>query len=314
MKLNFLEIETDFMVKKIFSLEERSFLDNKLEEMKDAQLLEEDFIKRNEDGIELGRYSLAEVLADKKEADDRAIQFDQKRRLDFKKLGPLAEKNIKERMKTAEYYEAFFYQNAGGKDGIFPDALIYKTAQVDDFNGTDFVIETSKEHLGIATDVTLVSNMNELRNKLDGLTHDIDRGVFTEVKYFDTNDPKEKLQVLRAIVAAEYESVVRALKLWAHDEKDPGLTKGMKIKALLEIEAEFDACLEYAKAIKRDKHESILDKSLINIREILSSYSQGELSHYRSKAEEDVSYQAILSWVDALKKTAKKIIEARDNE
>ena len=281
--------------------------------MKDDQLDEEEFEQRKEDGVIIGRYDAQEILADKKLVEEKTIRAEQNFRIKFLTQGLDAEKITKERMKIGEYYEAFFYQNGGGEDGIFPEAMIYKTSKTDDWNGIDFIVETSKDHLGIATDVTMVADVNDLVNKLDRSKSDIDRGVFAEIKYFDFEDKNKKLKVPRAVVAAEYESVVRTLKLWAHNEQDRNLITGMKIKALLEIEAQFDAELEYARAINKRAHVLVLEAVLKKTREDLNLHAH-EINKYLGKIEEDVSYQTILSWARSLKTLSEKKKLERDNE
>jgi hypothetical protein len=274
--------------------------------MRADQLDEEDYVLQEIDGETIGKYSEAEIASDKEEAQARIHSFEQKEKLQFKKQGEEAEKNIRDRMKVGEYYEAYFYENAGGPDGIFPNSRIYKTGVVDDQNGIDFAVETSdEEFLGIATDVTMVSNVNDLMNKLSRIKKDIDRGVFAEIKYFQTKDGGT-LKVPRAIVAAEFESVVRSLKLWAQNEKDHSLTNGMKIKALLEIELEFQAGMEYAQAIGQKVYERVYTRALKNIGIIKSEHAE-DIKRYKTKIEDDQSYQVVFSWADQLKREAAKI-------
>ncbi len=288
----------------VFSRHEKEFLNTKLQEMHDGALLEEDFgTFIDKQGVKhAGLYSAEEVEKDKEEILSIKRNFDIKNK--SKELEADNYEWQQEIMETSRYVEALFYEKLGGKDGWLPGAMVYKTAEYDDFkNGIDFIVELDQEQFGVAIDVTLSRRPEVIIKKLNRVKNLIDHDKLSEAKYYERADTDESTAIPLAVIALDYDHAVQALKFWA-DGDDALLAKHpTRVKAWLEKSAQFDAYRTYAEHKGKSGIAEVYGRAYIVVQNIIAD-NQDVVDKYCDLIEKDEAYQTIIGYCNDLKQAA----------
>lgn len=280
-----------------FSQEDIKFLEQKVEDMKDGALLEEDFEGRQYDSNFISQCKeRVSGLKDAFEKSNKISELKSETQENFKLS--------KEYRKISEYLEALFYEKLGGKDGWIPDAIVWKTSEYDDYvNGIDFVVETKDKNLALATDITFSQNKS-LEGKLNKIKANIDSGTLPNLTFYDSNDP-DKRPMPRVVIAVEREKVVKVLKLWSDTENNETFEKllnrhPLRAKTMLELEMQLESFAVYAKNVGHREIASAYNDLLAQVQLLIVDY-EDTIKQYRNLIDDDSAYQTIVAYCEKLK-------------
>lgn len=124
--------------------------------------------------------------------------------------------------KIATILEAFLYYQTEQNLILGRDVHTIATSKYDDYHGTDTVLEMDieegeeYEHLAIAYDATLTSDIDQLTRKINSIKKDIKLGKMTTVKYFESeNSDKNSLEnIPKLIIGMDMHNLEDVAKLW----------------------------------------------------------------------------------------------------
>ncbi|MDD3284649.1 MAG: hypothetical protein PHZ07_03590 [Patescibacteria group bacterium] len=171
----------------------------------------------NIDSVELRKVFIEKYGKDDVENDEKYVLFLEK---EFKeKNDDTAIRN----KKIATILEAFLY-NQTEQNLIFGmDVHTIATSKYDDYqNGVDTVLEMDVEendeyeHLAIAYDATLTSDIDHLNRKINSIKRDIKLGKMTTVKYFksENSDETSLENIPKLIIGMDMHNLEYVAKLW----------------------------------------------------------------------------------------------------
>lgn len=283
--------------KQEFSQSQLKFLQNKVTEMKEDALLEEDF----EDLY--GSVFIAQSL---ETVESYKTLFEQDNKITY--LKSEVEDNIaqsKEYREYGEFLEALFYNKLGGEYGWIPNSLVWKTSEYDDYiNGVDFIIETQNREFSLATDITF-SHTKSLEKKLNRIKKRITDGTLPEITFYDSLHKEGQTLIPHVVFAIEKDQISGALKIWADGDNTVLDNHPIKAKILLEVEAQLEAFAMYAKKLEKRDISSAYNDMLSQIQKLIINEEQ-IIQKYKQKIENDRSYQLITNYCNTLKSLLEK--------
>lgn len=279
----------------LLSKEDMSFLDEKVLDMKEDALLEDDFIGRlqTEDFVNNAKKVVSNLKNNFEK--DNAITNIRSELESRYELTP-------EYRKKADYLEALLYNKLGGKNGWIPNALVWKTSEYDDYvNGVDFVVETENREFSLAADITF-SHTTNLEKKLERIKKRISLGQLPKLDFYESTDGKT-IELPHVIIAVEKTKVEKALKFWVDGDDSLLERHPVKAKILLEIEAQLEAFAVHAKKEGKRDIASKYNEMLSQIQRMLSEKEE-LIKRYQSLIDDDQSYKSIMNFCNKLKTNA----------
>ncbi len=163
---------------------------------------------------------------------NRDMQYVRDREGEFKLE---SRREAEEDRKMATILEAIIHEHVELSDWLGPRAETITTSRYDDIaNGVDSIVRFGGEngnegdtHLGLAIDVTFST---DIRDKLNAILNDAEKGRLTQIKYFALPDPEDpdtyihtgSLNVPRVVIGMERETVQQLALLWM-DKKNKEL-------------------------------------------------------------------------------------------
>lgn len=154
----------------------------------------------------------------------RDMQYVRDREAQFKiKSTP----EIQENKKVATVLEAIIHEQVELNDLLGPNTETITASRFDDIaNGVDTIVRfgDNDAHLGLAVDVTFNT---DIRDKLNAIMQNIERGKLTEIKYSATPDPENpdehvytgSLKIPRVVIGVEKEIAQQLGALWMNKKK-----------------------------------------------------------------------------------------------
>lgn len=294
---NFLNNTKENNTKQEFSPNQLRFLQNKVTEMKEDALLEEDFEHLYDSGFITYAEEKVSEIESFFEKSDRVTNL----KSEVEENSSLS----KEYREHGEYLEALFYNKIGGEHGWIPNSLVWKTSKYDDYvNGVDFIIETQNREFSLATDITF-SHTQSLEKKLQRIKEKINKGELPEITFYDSTNGDKNIILPHVILAVEKDQIMGALKMWADGDNTLLDKHPIKAKTLLELEAQLEAFAMYAKKLGKRDISSAYNDMLSQIQKLIINEEQ-TIQKYKQKIENDRSYQLITNYCNTLKSLLEK--------
>ncbi len=181
------------------------------------------------------------------------------------------------------------------------NAYTQKTADYDDLNGTDMIVEYEAEgtyaHLGLGVDVT--SN-TDLGTKFKRVQGDVDSHNLATIYYFKSDAMSIKGRkdfVPRVIIGVEAATVYELMELWLRNDTESLVKHPIQATLLKEIELQLEASLRCLPGTAIEARKAV-EADLALIKDILKKKEKAGLGEVM---ESDEVYLAIQSFARALK-------------
>ncbi|MEO5646336.1 MAG: hypothetical protein ABIO57_01030 [Candidatus Paceibacterota bacterium] len=186
-------------------------------------------------------------------------------------------------------------------------AEAFFAADADDYlRKVDCVIEFAGEgdkgqleYLGLGIDVTFSSDYMTLKNKLDSIwDEEIEKAKQVKIKYVDTENYKGSLDIFRAVLATNKETVLELARLYKNKERDKLDEHPYLANALFQIKYQLESYLNYA--IKKPLPGPYLVEIVKTLKTFYTVYTEKEefLLKHADDVQKTHSFQTIRSYCD----------------
>lgn len=197
--------------------------------------------------------------------------------------------------------EAILLEQGEMAEWLGSNAYTQKTADFDDLNGTDIIVEYETEgayaHLGLGVDVT---SSSDLGGKLKRVQEDVDSHNLASIYYFksDTMGFKGKKDfVPRVVIGVEAATVYGLMELWLREDADSLAKHPIQATVLKEVELQLQAILRCLPATAIEGRQAA-ERDLVLIQGIIKEKNKAGLGE---ALESDEVYLAIQSFARALR-------------
>ncbi len=231
----------------------------------------------------------------------------------------------KEARRLARIFESIIYDQGERALWFGESAQTIKTSRYDDIkNGIDLIVEFLKDEshsslLALAVDVTLTSDAEKIREKLEKIKKNIDKGRMGTIKYFKSETFSlrgEKTNVPKVVIGVDYRTFIEVIDLWTQSFLQKSTANAHKKLAEHHIQFillnEISLQLEEFKKYAQKKNQNKIVEEYEKMEKIISGIFDEKLNLYQkvyeeksSAIEENEAYKAIERCLEDLFKKEK---------
>ncbi len=192
----------------------------------------------------------------------------------------------REDKRRATVLEYIIFDQGESNNWLGENALTIKTSPYDDIvNGVDMVaefeetpedknLEANFSHLGLAIDITFGE---DLKQKFDDIRGEIDSGLLSEVKYFESSrSGQRKLsQMPRVVISCSRETVHELMEKWLKKDNEFLASHPFQLQMLEEVAGQLKMFEMYAREVaEREDIGDIYAEVLVVVERLRKQKSQ----------------------------------------